>query len=122
MCTARKARPEHMHGGEGQPQESKLAFCTQAATEARNRGMDWERFRHLVSVNMKTSAMKSAGGLQQLWCMLVSSVVEAAEVLKEQTVGNHGYTLCVLILVAPALVSCFQPYQLYLSLGGGKPK
>lgn len=54
--------------------------------------------------------------------MLVSSVVEAAEVLAEQTVDNHGYTLCVLILVIPMLVSCFQPYQLYLSLDGEKPK
>lgn len=54
MCTAREARPELMHSGEGQPQGSKLAFCTHTATEARSREMEWKRFRHLVSVNVKT--------------------------------------------------------------------
>lgn len=46
---------EHMHHGGGQPQGSKLALCTHVVTEAgRGQRLEWEGFRHLVSVNMKT--------------------------------------------------------------------
>lgn len=139
-CIAGRPSPERMHGG-GSVAESRLASCTDVATEAGAgfwyksqaaeawvaEGGNGERLGQLVSMmktcGVKSSVEKSSGVLKQLFWTLVSSSVG---VLAEHITGNHDHSHCISDTGSPHPSSLFLAISIYLSfasfLGGVKPK
>lgn len=115
ICTTGGASSEHIHHGGGQPQGSKLALCTHVVTEAgRGQRLEWEGFRHLVSVNMKTWGRKKLSN--EICRRSVAAVVSVGFFSSESCWGpllNRPQGTMVtpagcLILVALVLVPCLQ--------------